>query len=142
MLGLLPLWVVLVVALWACAPRAFREVRRESDTEQRAILTGALLLAVIPPSAVLLVSGFVLLQAQPTVQFNVGSPRALEVWSFWVRWWPAILGFSFLQTIAYLLWFIEAVVTRPESSLAHVVGLACLSSLFGSLLVYLAHPSA
>lgn len=138
---LLLLWLLSVVVLWVCAIRGLREVSAEVDATRRANLSLAILLAAAPPTVVFLVSAFVLLQAAPTVQFNVGNAWAMDLWSFWAHWWPAILGCSGLQTVCYLLWFIASVVTRTRASVQSVLGLGCLSSIWGSLLLSMAGPT-
>jgi hypothetical protein len=91
---------------------------------------------------VFVVSAFVLLQAAPTVQFNVGSSRAMELWSFWVDWHPAIFGCSGLQAGCYLLWLLGALATQTRPAMRLLVGLGLLSSVCGSLLLSMSYPTA
>jgi hypothetical protein len=139
---LMLLWLASVVALWVCAVRGFRETAGEADADRRTAARAAILFAAAPPTVVFLVSAFVLLQAAPTVQFNAGSSLAMSLWSFWVHWWPAIFGCSGVQTACYLAWFVGSLVARGRPSIRHAVGLGLLSSLWGSLLLSMASPTA
>jgi hypothetical protein len=136
------LWLTLAIALWVCAIRGLREASTETEADRRSSITAAILLAAGPPTFVFVVSAFVLLQAAPTVQFNAGSSRAMELWSFWVRGWPALFGCSKLQTGCYVLWLIGSLVTQTRASVRYTVGFGLLSSLWGSLLLSRAYPTA
>jgi hypothetical protein len=136
------LWLALAMALWVCAIRGLREAAAETAADRRTRITAAILLAAGPPTFVFVVSAFVLLQAAPTVQFNAGSSRAMDLWSFWIRAWPALFGCSKAQTGCYVLWLIGSLVTPTRSSVRYTVGFGLLSSLWGSLLLSRAYPTA
>jgi|SRR5262245_5917051 len=139
---LLFLWLISMLALWASAVHGFREAWAETDPDRRRTTVTAILLSAVPPSLVFLVSAFVLLQAAPTVQFNVGSPRAMSLWSFWVHCWPFLFVCSGLQIICYLIWGVVLMANRQRSAVRYAVGFGLLSSLLGSLLLIAAAPSA
>ncbi len=139
---LMLLWVGSVIGLWLCAIRGLRETASEVSPGQRDVAWAAIFIAAVAPTLVFVVSAIVLLQAAPTVQFNVGSSLAMSLWSFWVQWWLAIFGCSGLQTVCYLLWLTGTLVTRTRSSVRYVVGFGFLSSVWGSLLLSMAWPDA
>jgi hypothetical protein len=136
------LWLASVAALWVCVVRGFRDTAGEPDDGRRSAARTAIMLAAVPPTVVFLVCAFVLLQTAPTVQFNAGSSLAMSLWSFWVHWWPAIFGCSGLQTACYLVWFVGSLVASGRPSVRHVVGCGLLASVWGSLLLSIAYPSA
>jgi hypothetical protein len=139
---LLLLWLSSAIALWVWAIRGFREASAEADDARAAAIAHAVVFAAAPPTLVFLVSAFVLLQAAPTVQFNAGSSWAMELWSFWVRNWLGIFVCSGIQTACYFVWFIGSLVTRTRTSVRCTVGFAFLSSVWGSLLLSMAYPTA
>ena len=96
---LMLLWLASVIGVWVCVARGFRDTAGEADADRRSSARAAILLAAVPPTAVFLVTAFVLLQAAPTVQFNAGSSLAMSLWSFWVHWWQAIFGCSGLLAL-------------------------------------------
>ena len=75
---LMLLWLASVIGVWVCVARGFRDTAGEADADRRSSARAAILLAAVPPTAVFLVTAFVLLQAAPTVQFNAGSSLAIE----------------------------------------------------------------
>lgn len=139
---LMLLWLGSVIGLWVCVARGFSDTAGEADADRRSAARVALLNAAVPPTLVFVVSAFVLLQAAPTVQFNAGSSFAMSLWSFWVHWWQAIFGCSGLQTACYLFWFVGSMVARGRPSVRHTIGFGLLSSVWGSLLLSMAYPSA
>src|SRR3954467_2706470 len=80
---LLLLWLLSAVALGVVASRGFVKAAREVPGGRGVRSASAFLLAAGPPGVVFLVSAFVLLQAAPAVQFNVGSSWRLSLWMFW-----------------------------------------------------------
>ena len=139
---LMLLWLASVIGVWACVARGFRDTARESDADSRSSAKVAMLLAAVPPTLVFLVTAFVLLQAAPTVQFNAGNSVAMSLWSFWVHWWLAIVGFSGLQTTCYLVWFIGSLLARTQPYIRYTVAFGLLASVWGSLLLSMAYPTA
>jgi hypothetical protein len=136
------LWLASIVGLWVCVAHYFRETETEPDADLRSVTWIVILLAAGPPTAVFLVSNFVLMQAAPTVQFNAGSAWAMGLWSFWANWWPVIVVCSVVQMTVYLLWFVWLLVTGRRRWERYMVGWGFLSSLWGSILVFMAFPSA
>jgi hypothetical protein len=139
---LLLLWPFSVLALGINAAWTLQDISDENNPDRRARLKTAVALAIAPPAAVFLIAMFVLLQAAPTVQFNVGSSRALDLWSFWVHWYPTIFFCSALQTACYAAWFLGTLATRTLASVRSLVGVGLLSSLCGTLLLSMAYPTA
>jgi hypothetical protein len=140
--NLLLLWFLSTIALWVFAVRGFREVAAAVDQDRQGPLTAAILLAAVPPTLVFLMSAFVLLQAAPTAQLNAGSPRAMDLWSLWVGWYPALFGCSGLQTLVYLLWAVVSFLMKQRASLRYAVVCGFISSVWGSLLLSMAYPTA
>lgn len=139
---LLLLWVGSAVLLWAYAIRGLREQQTPAEVGVRTGLFATVFGATVPPTMILLVSAFVLLQAAPTVQFNAGSSRAMELWSFWVHWHQVILACSMMMTGIYAICFFGSLITKTRRSVRLMVGFALLTSLWGSLLVGMAYPTA
>jgi hypothetical protein len=136
------LWLVSIVALWGFVVRGFLVTVGTASAKQQLLACVAFLCTALPPTAIFLVSIYVLRQAAPTVQYNVGSEQAMDWWSFWVHWWPTIFSFSGLQNACYLVWFVWALIGRRHPSVRHAVGFALLSSVLGSVLLNMASPRA
>lgn len=139
---LLLLWVGSAVLLCACAIGVLRELKAPAEVGERIGLFATVFGATVPPTMVLLVSAFVLLQAAPTAQFNAGRSRAMELWSFWVHWHQIILACSMMMTGIYAICFFGSLITKTRRSVRFMVGFAFLTSLWGSLLVGMAYPTA
>lgn len=136
-----PLWLALAVSLWAYAVRGLRTVWA-AEAGRRLPFTVAIVACVIPPTVVLGMTAFVLFQAAPTVQFNAGSSRALEVWSFWARWHLVIFGLSAITGGIYAVCSFGSLLTKPPAAVRETVWFAFLTSLWGSILLGMAYPSA
>ncbi|WP_149114083.1 hypothetical protein [Limnoglobus roseus] len=115
---------------------------REIDDEQRMAKFAQVILATVPPTLTLVVTVFVLSQTAPTVQFNLGSSRAMNLWSFWVHWWPNIFGCSVLQVGGYLFWSVGSLATRTSLAVRLMVGFGLLTATLGSFLLSTAFPDA
>lgn len=136
-----PLWMALAVALWAYAVRGLRTVW-SAEADRRLPFTAAILSCAIPPTVVLGLTAFVLLQAAPTVQFNADSSRALELWSFWARWHMVIFALSAMSSGIYAVCSFGSLLTKPPATVRETVWFAFLTSLWGSVLLGMAYPSA
>jgi hypothetical protein len=139
---LLPLWILATIMLWVFAVGAVRESRRQPNPNRPNNATAAIVVVAIPPTLVLVVSGYVLLQAAPTVQFNAGNARALELWSFWVHWWHTVFGCSAIQVLCYLVWCVILFVKGAALHTRYVAVCGFLSALIGSMFLSMAYPSA
>jgi len=138
---LLLIWLSSAIALWICAVIGYRRTTT-TDHETLADKQFTILFASIPPTLILLVTAYVLLQAAPTVQFNAGSSRAMDSWSFWVQWYSIIFGSSGVMTIGYLCWYVGSFLFQSWNSDRPIQGLALSTSLRGSLLLSMAFPTA
>lgn len=93
-----PVYALVVLALMRLSFRALRL----PDRPQSVVVAAVVNLLTFVPAFVLF--GMCLLGASSTVQFNVGSPAAMELWSAWVGLWPLFM-------LTHLSCLVAAVVT-------------------------------
>ena len=85
---------------------------------------------------------FLIVGGATTVQFNVGSPSRMNVWSTWVDLWPILLFITAASGLGALIWFIVCAckkTMRPSIS-ASIVSLLLSVLAFFTVVSYC--PSA
>lgn len=103
---------------------------RDLDPDDTRALIGSFLVAGGMPFVVALVMTYLFLiqGGATTVQFNVGSPSRMNVWSTWVNLWPPFLLLTAISGIGNLGWAIRCAVTKRLRSRIVIAVAACLLS--------------
>ena len=136
---LLFLWAFSILALWTIS---LQSLFTKIDRLQRGRTICVSLFASWPPTLLFALCFFVLIQSSPTVQFNAGNSKALNLWSFWVQWWQHIFGTSVFLCLAYLVWGIISYRSDCRSSTLWIIGWAFSASVFGAIILSMAYPTA
>lgn len=121
--------LVPVSALWVSASRWMRESAHTSNTDRR-VTVAAVLFVLCPPTLVFLVLAVVIGPA-------AGTPL---VRSLWGGWWLEAWSASVLLAACYLALFVGSLVVQTRPSARIAVGLALMSSCWGTLLMMMASP--
>jgi hypothetical protein len=111
----------------------FRELRdRESQSDNalhpcaKFVFSGGVPVVVAATMAYL----FLIVGGATTVQYNVGSPSRMDVWSTWVGLWPLFLLLTATSGLGSLIWIIVCVVKeRPLTHILAATASLCLSVL-------------
>lgn len=135
-------WLGAIAGLWITVMRGARRRSTPDAASPTMLVPAVILFGAIPPTFICLVSGFVLFQAAPTVQFNVGSSYAMSLWSFWVRAWPLLFLVSGILTAAYAVWLLIHLAGHRNHWTTTTLFLSFLSTVIGWLLLTIAFPSA
>lgn len=132
---LLFLWTAAAIAQWVFAFRGKAEWGSDSGST-------VILFVAIPTSMICGVCCFVLLFSAPTVQFNVGSKLAMDLWSFWVDWWAIFFYCVVVQGVCYLIWSIVSFLVGHLPWTRGVLICGFLASVCGWLVLRIAYPTA
>ncbi len=132
---LLILWIAATFGLWVFVFRGKAEWTSDSGST-------VILFVAVPTSVICGVCCFVLLFSAPTVQFNVGSSLAMDLWSFWVYWWETFYYCVVVQGVCYFVWAIVSFTTRHLPWTRGVLICGFLASACGWLLLRMAYPTA
>ena len=132
---LLLLWIATTLVQWVFVFRGRSEWTSDSGST-------VILFVAVPTSVVCGICCFVLLFSAPTVQFNVGSLLAMELWSFWVHWWERFYYCVAIQGVVYFVWAIVAFATGHLPWSRGVAACGFFASVCGWLLLRIAFPTA
>lgn len=105
---LLPLLISATLSYVAFAVSVIVRERRSGDSHEtdapypamKFVLTGGVPLVVTATMTYL----FLIVGGATTVQFNVGSPSRMNVWSTWVDLWPMFLFITAASGLGALIW--------------------------------------
>ena len=119
---------------------------RENTTDQEEVLHPSvkyLLAGMVPVGvSVTMVYLFWIVGGATTMQFNVGSSSAMDVWSTWVDLFPVFLLLTAANSFAGLIWLVVCVCSKKFRQIWPVAISCLLLSAFGFLTVMSYFPSA
>ena len=85
---------------------------------------------------------FLIVGGATTVQFNVGSTSAMNVWRTWVHVWPIFMFITLACSIITLIWMITCFFRKSLRSSIPVSSFSFLLSIFTWITVASYFPSA
>jgi hypothetical protein len=85
---------------------------------------------------------FLVVGGATTVQFNVGNPSAMNVWSTWVDLWPIFLWMTAANTGGCLIWVIVCAAKKTMRASLPASATSCLLSALSFFTVLSYFPSA
>ena len=142
---LLPFLILACVGFWFYAGAMMVSERKASGNDQpKPIPVIHYLLASGFPTlvAINMTYLFILVGGATTVQFNVGSSSAMNVWSTWVRLWPQFMLCSLMNGVGALIWIIVCATKRTQRRSMSLAFASLLLSLLTFLTVASFFPSA
>ncbi len=134
-------WLAVTPTLWVGIAYGLWRVRHNGSRRRFLTLAAVTSVGAATPTVIVLVSAWVLFQASPTMQFNVGSEYAMNLWSFWVdACRPLFLGSGVLALVCFV-WAMVASALGRFNWKTNVIYGGFLSSLLGLLVLAQSFPT-